>query len=126
VTTVGTERERGQQQRREAKWLIGRRGRVHDSTDALWQAAGRRVTVLAARCDRYCQRTDHDERARSSGWAVGEQPRIRLAARSSGAPPGGCAVDGDGNAVAVVRRGEHACQAVDLDLDGSERGQREE
>ena len=126
VTAVGTERERGQQQRREAKWLIGRRGRVHDSTDALWQAAGRRVTVLAAGCDRYCP-AHRPRRARTLfGRAVGEQPRIRLAGRSSAAPPGGCAVDGDGNAVAVVRRGECTCHAVDLDLDGSERGQREE
>ena len=77
VAAVGAERERGEQQRREAKRLIGRRGRVHDSADPLWQAAGRRVTVLAAERDRH-RPAHRPRRARTLlGWAVGEQSRDR-------------------------------------------------
>ena len=126
VAAVGTERERGEQQRREAKRFAGRRGRVHDSADPLWQATGRRVAVLAAQRDRH-RPAHRPRRARTLlGWAAGEEPGIGPAARSRRAPPAGCPVDGDRDAVAIVRRGERTCRAVDLDLDGGEGGQREE
>ena len=74
MAAVGTERERGEQQRREAKRFVRRRGRVHDGADPIRQAAGCASPFSPPSMTGTAQRTDHDGRARSSAGRPASSP----------------------------------------------------
>jgi hypothetical protein len=130
VPPVRAQRERREQQRREAERLVGRHRRVHDGRDPHGQPSGRPAARGRARRPPGLDRDGPADRPRCPaaflGGPVGEQRRVELTGRAGDLPPAGHAARGDGRPPAVVDGGEQPGRPVDVDLDVRESREREQ
>ncbi len=119
---VGAERERREQQGRQAERLAGRRRRVHHGRDPVGEPSGH-LAVRPGR-DRPAHRPGRP--GPLLGGPVGEQCRVEPAVRARYPPGARPPVDGDGGQAAVVHRGEQPGFVLDGDFHAREGREREQ